>query len=96
MTQRWLTPYEIRTQSFSTVRRRGLDRDQVDRYLDRVADEVARLHRDLRTVTTENIRIKDHLRRWQTRQSVDSRQIETRAYPTLPPARPGPVHPPGV
>jgi DivIVA domain-containing protein len=87
---RRLTPYEIRTRSFPTVRRQGLDPDQVRHYLRLVAEEVARLHRDLAAVSGENVRIKNHLRRWQTRQAswggqpVDPQQLETLAYPTLP------------
>ncbi|WP_431728999.1 DivIVA domain-containing protein [Verrucosispora sp. TAA-831] len=62
-------PQQVRAATFDT-RRRGLDPAQVYAYLDRVADEMDRLRRELTTATTEAERIRQALRQWQSRQSV--------------------------
>ncbi|MFI9641648.1 DivIVA domain-containing protein [Micromonospora sp. NPDC051925] len=61
--QRLLPPH-VRAVTFGTRRWRGLDPDQVYAFLDQVADELERLHRDLTVATTEGERIRGALRRW--------------------------------
>ncbi|MDG4792948.1 DivIVA domain-containing protein [Micromonospora sp. WMMD1082] len=61
-----LHPHHLRTAVFDS-RWRGLDADQVRDYLDRVADELERLHRELTTANTETERIRQALRQWQSR-----------------------------
>ncbi|WBB52583.1 DivIVA domain-containing protein [Verrucosispora sp. WMMD573] len=60
-----LTPHEVRTRTFDP-RRRGVDPDQVREFQDTVADELAELHRQFRTVAQENERLKRALRDWQS------------------------------
>ncbi|MEU3454033.1 DivIVA domain-containing protein [Micromonospora sp. NPDC006766] len=62
-----LLPQHVRAATFGTRRWRGLDPDQVYAYLDRVADELERLTRDLTTATTESERIRQALRQWRSR-----------------------------
>ncbi|MEV6813170.1 DivIVA domain-containing protein [Micromonospora sp. NPDC051296] len=64
-----LLPQHVRAATFDT-RWRGLDPAQVDDYLNRVADEMDRLHRELTTANTEAERIRQALRQWQSRQSA--------------------------
>ncbi|PWR12074.1 cell division protein DivIVA [Micromonospora acroterricola] len=61
-----LHPHDVRAAAFDT-RWRGLDPDQVNDYLNRVADELERLHRKLTTTNTEAERIRQALRQWQSR-----------------------------
>ncbi|PZG00855.1 DivIVA domain-containing protein [Micromonospora deserti] len=61
-----LHPHHIRAAVFDT-RWRGLDPGQVHDYLNRVADELDRLHRELTTANTEAERIRQALRQWQSR-----------------------------
>ncbi|MET8310912.1 DivIVA domain-containing protein [Micromonospora sp. NPDC005173] len=61
-----LQPHHARVASFDT-RWRGLDPDQVRAYLNQVADELERLHRELTTANTEAERIRQALRQWQSR-----------------------------
>ncbi|MFI7552798.1 DivIVA domain-containing protein [Micromonospora sediminimaris] len=60
-----LTPHEVRTRTFAP-RRRGVDPDQVREFQATVADELADLHRQFRTVAQENERLKRALRDWQS------------------------------
>ncbi|MFF5173954.1 DivIVA domain-containing protein [Micromonospora sp. NPDC000089] len=62
-----LLPQHVREATFGVRRWRGLDPAQVYAYLDRVADELDRLARDLATANTEGERIRVALRQWQSR-----------------------------
>ncbi|WP_433531976.1 DivIVA domain-containing protein [Micromonospora sp. CA-263727] len=62
-------PHQVRAVTFGTSRR-GLDPAQVYDYLNRIADEMERLHRALTTANTEAERIRQALRQWQTRQAA--------------------------
>jgi DivIVA domain-containing protein len=64
-----LRPHLIRAAAFDT-RWRGYDPDQVHAYLDRVAAELDRLHRELSTATTDAERIRQALRQWQSRHTA--------------------------
>ncbi|WP_327032447.1 DivIVA domain-containing protein [Micromonospora ureilytica] len=72
-----LPPPQVRAATFDK-RWRGLHPDQVRDYLDRVADELERLHRELITANTETERIRRALRQWQ------ARHISRRCGPTTP------------
>lgn len=54
-------PDEVRHRNF-TVRFRGLDRNEVEGFLKLLADDLARLHGQITTVTQENARLRDELR----------------------------------
>ncbi|MEV6813507.1 DivIVA domain-containing protein [Micromonospora sp. NPDC051296] len=60
-----LTPHELRTRTFAP-RRRGVDPDQVREFQTTVADELADLHQQIRTLAQENERLKRALRDWQS------------------------------
>ncbi|TDB73472.1 DivIVA domain-containing protein [Micromonospora sp. KC723] len=62
-----LLPQHVRAATFDRRRWRGLDPEQVYAYLDRLADELERLTRDLCTANTEGERIRQALRQWQSR-----------------------------
>ncbi|GIJ20150.1 DivIVA domain-containing protein [Micromonospora lutea] len=62
-------PQHSRAATFET-RWRGLDPDQVYAYLNRLADELERLHRELTTANTEAERIRQALRQWHSRQAA--------------------------
>ncbi|WBB56971.1 DivIVA domain-containing protein [Verrucosispora sp. WMMD573] len=62
-------PQHARATTFDT-RWRGLDPTQVYAYLNRLADELERLHRELTTANTEAERIRQALRQWQSRQAA--------------------------
>ncbi|TDC75676.1 DivIVA domain-containing protein [Micromonospora sp. KC606] len=62
-----LLPQHARAATFDRRRWRGLDPEQVYAYLDRLADELERLTRDLCTANTEGERIRQALRQWQSR-----------------------------
>ncbi len=64
-----LLPQQVRAVTFATVRPRGLDPVEVYDYLNRVADELERLRRELTTANTEAERLRRALRRWQSRQT---------------------------
>ncbi|MEV6372532.1 DivIVA domain-containing protein [Micromonospora musae] len=66
VTRERLQPPHVRLASFGR-RWRGLDPAQVHDYLDRVADELERLRRELTTANTEAERIRQALRQWQSR-----------------------------
>ncbi|WP_200211325.1 DivIVA domain-containing protein [Micromonospora coerulea] len=61
-----LHSHHVRVAVFDT-RWRGLDPDQVHDYLNQLADELERLHRELTTANTEAERIRQALRQWQSR-----------------------------
>lgn len=71
-----LHPHHVRAVEFER-RWRGLDPVQVYAYLDRAADEIDRLHRELTTANTEAERIRQALRQWQSRHA-DRRQAAAR------------------
>ncbi|WFE39387.1 DivIVA domain-containing protein [Micromonospora sp. WMMD998] len=60
-----LLPHHVRAVVFDT-RWRGLDPVQVRDHLDRVADELERLNRELITARTQNDRVRQALRQWQS------------------------------
>jgi DivIVA domain-containing protein len=62
-------PQHVRAASFDT-RLHGLDPTQVYAYLNQLADEMERLHRELTTANTEAERIRQALRQWHTRQTA--------------------------
>jgi DivIVA domain-containing protein len=53
-------PDEVRHRNF-TVRFRGLDRNEVEGFLKLLADDLARLHEQITTLTQENARLRDEL-----------------------------------
>ncbi|MFI2711331.1 DivIVA domain-containing protein [Micromonospora sp. NPDC018662] len=65
VTAQRLLPYHVRAAVFDT-RWRGLDPGQVRDHLDRVADELERLNRELITARTEADRIRQAVRQWQS------------------------------
>ncbi|RLP94973.1 DivIVA domain-containing protein [Micromonospora sp. CV4] len=64
-----LHPHDVRSAAFDT-RWRGLNPDQVNDYLNRVADELECLHRELTTANTEAERVRQALRQWQSRHTT--------------------------
>nr|WP_255609681.1 DivIVA domain-containing protein [Micromonospora sp. PLK6-60] len=66
-----LLPWQVRERRFRRTRlgRRGLDPEEVGRFLDRVAGDLAAVHEALRDSRLETARIKDALRRWQSEQA---------------------------
>ncbi|MBO4206530.1 DivIVA domain-containing protein [Micromonospora echinofusca] len=66
-----LGPRQIRNAGFSWARwgRRGLDPAEVRRFLNRVAAEVADLQAEVVRVRQESARIREAMRRWQSRQA---------------------------
>ncbi|MFI6758972.1 DivIVA domain-containing protein [Micromonospora sp. NPDC050417] len=67
-----LRPWQVRARRFRTVGwfgRGGLDPDEVQEFLDRVATDLNSLYDDLAASRDETIRVKAALRQWQSRQS---------------------------
>ncbi|WP_030488560.1 hypothetical protein [Micromonospora chokoriensis] len=66
-----LHPSLVRDRQFAAAGfgRRGVDPQEVRRFLHRVALELATLHKDVERLTNENIRIKRALRDWQSAQA---------------------------
>ncbi|MFI6230105.1 DivIVA domain-containing protein [Micromonospora echinospora] len=66
-----LLPAQVRDRRFRRTRfgRRGLDPDDVRRFLDRVALELADAQEAAERAHRETVRIKDALRRWQSEQT---------------------------
>ncbi|SBT51104.1 DivIVA domain-containing protein [Micromonospora narathiwatensis] len=66
-----LAPWQVRQRRFRPTRvgRRGLDPEEVQEFLDRVADDLAAAYRALGVSRQETARIKDALKRWQTEQA---------------------------
>ncbi|MDW5329057.1 DivIVA domain-containing protein [Plantactinospora sp. KLBMP9567] len=69
-TRRPLLPSQVRLRRFTPVGfgRRGVDPDEVTEFLEQVAADLARAYAELAGVREQNARIKDALRRWQSRQ----------------------------
>jgi DivIVA domain-containing protein len=67
-----LSERQIRTQRFSPARR-GLDPGEVDRFLHRVAAELAAVRNELAWTRDENARIKNAMRDWQSQFSPSAR-----------------------
>jgi DivIVA domain-containing protein len=67
-----LGPRQIRNARFTESRfgRRGLDPGEVRRFLARVAAEVADLQAEVTRVREESHRIKEAMRRWQSRHAA--------------------------
>jgi DivIVA domain-containing protein len=72
-----LWPSQVRTRRFTPVgfRRRGVDPDEVTEFLDRVAGDLARAYAEVAGLREQNARIKDALRRWQSRQAPTAREL---------------------
>lgn len=68
-----LSAAQVRERQFNLVRRHGLDPDEVQRFLHRVAAELAAARRELAYTREENDRIKRALRSWQS-------QVNRRVY----------------
>ncbi|MBL6278275.1 DivIVA domain-containing protein [Micromonospora fiedleri] len=64
-----LYPHQVRAATFDR-RWRGWDPGQVEALLGRVADEMARLQREVVTANTEAERIRQALRQWQSRHNA--------------------------
>ncbi|MFI7077879.1 DivIVA domain-containing protein [Micromonospora sp. NPDC049903] len=66
-----LRPWQVRERRFRTTRfgRRGLDPDDVQEFLDRVADDLAAVHDALGNSVREAVRFRDALRQWQSEQA---------------------------
>ncbi|SCF01499.1 DivIVA domain-containing protein [Micromonospora echinospora] len=66
-----LLPVQVRDRRFRRTRfgRRGLDPEDVRRFLDRVALELAEAQEAAERARRETVRIKDALRRWQSEQA---------------------------
>ena len=66
-----LHPAQVRARNFRLTRfgRRGLDPADVQRFLDRVALDLARAYDTAEQARHETHRIKDALRRWQSEQA---------------------------
>ncbi|WBB78243.1 DivIVA domain-containing protein [Micromonospora sp. WMMD882] len=75
-----LWPSQVRQQEFRPTRigRRGLDPQEVQEFLDRVAGDLAAMYDALAQSRHETDRIKDALRRWQSEQAM--RRNEHRCY----------------
>ncbi|GAB3972368.1 DivIVA domain-containing protein [Plantactinospora veratri] len=79
-TYRPLLPSQVRLRRFTPVglARRGVDPIEVAAFLDQVAGDLARAYNELATVREQNARIKDALRRWQSRQVTTARELADR------------------
>lgn len=66
-----LRPWQVRQWRFRLSRfgRRGLDPDEVGEFLERVAGDLTALYEALARSREETVRVKEALRRWQSRQS---------------------------
>ncbi|MBX7268752.1 DivIVA domain-containing protein [Micromonospora sp. Llam7] len=65
-----LHPHHVHVRAAFDTRWRGVDPDQVNDYLNRVADELDRLHRELPPRTPRFERIRQALRQWQSRHTA--------------------------
>ncbi|WP_246017539.1 DivIVA domain-containing protein [Micromonospora pisi] len=72
-----MRPWQVRGRQF-TIRRRGLDPDEVATFLDRVADDLASVHAELARSRDETARIKSALRHWQSSQAPSMRELARR------------------
>nr|WP_239312581.1 DivIVA domain-containing protein [Plantactinospora mayteni] len=75
-----LLPSQVRLRRFSLVgfARRGVDPAEVTAFLDQVAGDLARAYNEVATVREQNARIKEALRRWQSRQATTARELVDR------------------
>ncbi|MFY1690380.1 DivIVA domain-containing protein [Plantactinospora sp. WMMB782] len=73
-------PSQVRLRRFTPVGfgRRGVDPDEVTEFLDQVANDLARAYTELARVREQNTRIKDALRRWQSRQVRSAQELAGR------------------
>ncbi|MFY1669224.1 DivIVA domain-containing protein [Plantactinospora sp. WMMB334] len=80
MPYRRLMPSQVRTRRFTPVGfgRRGVDPDEVAQFLDQVAGDLARAYIELASVRKQNARIKDALRRWQSRPAPTAHELAGR------------------
>ena len=72
-----LWPAQVRTRRFTPVGfgQRGVDPGEVVAFLDQVAGDLARAYAELARTREQNVRIKDALRRWQSRQAPSAREM---------------------
>ncbi|RKR89566.1 DivIVA domain-containing protein [Micromonospora pisi] len=72
-----LRPWHVRNQRFHPNRlgQRGVDPDEVQVFLDRVADDLHRVYAELAASRDENVRIKNALRQWQSQQAPHPRDL---------------------
>ncbi|MEE6261529.1 DivIVA domain-containing protein [Plantactinospora sonchi] len=79
-TYRPLWPSQVRARRFTPVGfgRRGVDPDEVAQFLDQVAGDLARAYTELAGVREQNARIKEALRRWQSRQAPTAHDLAGR------------------
>ena len=72
-----LRPWHVRNQRFhpTPFGRRGLDPDEVQVFLDRVAYDLHQVYAELAASRDENVRIKNALRQWQTLQAPRARDL---------------------
>ena len=70
----------MRGQRFAqtSLGRRGVDPAEVREFLDRVADDLALVYAELAQTREQNARIKEALRRWQSRQAPSMRELADR------------------
>ncbi|MEO3926033.1 DivIVA domain-containing protein [Micromonosporaceae bacterium B7E4] len=75
-----LLPSQVRLRGFTPVglTGRGVDPAEVTAFLDQVAGDLARAYNEVATVREQNVRIKDALRRWQSRQATTARELADR------------------
>ncbi|WP_412102987.1 DivIVA domain-containing protein [Plantactinospora sp. KLBMP9567] len=75
-----LLPSQVRLRRFTPVglTGRGVDPVEVTAFLDQVASDLARAYNELATVREQNARIKDALRRWQSRQVTTAHELADR------------------
>jgi DivIVA domain-containing protein len=72
-----LRPWHVRGRRFGFARlgRRGLDPDEVQGFLDRVADDLHQVYAELAASQDENLRIKTALRQWQSLHTPRARDL---------------------
>lgn len=75
-----LWPSQVRTRRFTPVRfgRRGVDPGEVTVFLDQVAGDLARAYTEVASLREQNARIKDALRRWQSRHAPTAHELAGR------------------
>ncbi|MEN3612315.1 DivIVA domain-containing protein [Plantactinospora sp. ZYX-F-223] len=75
-----LLPSQVRLRRFTPVglTGRGVDPVEVAEFLDRVAGDLARAYNEVAAVREQNARIKDALRRWQSRHATTAGELVDR------------------
>ena len=75
-----LSPAQVRAHRFTPVGfgRQGVDPVEVAQFLDQVAGDLVRAYAELAMVREQNARIKDALRRWQSRQTLSADEMVRR------------------